>query len=365
MLLFSVTKRGVGGVLSPADTGRWNSSVRGVLSMGGISVSFVRCARNLGRESLGIVASLALSMSRKRVLTVLNSDKSNGDLLTRTVFKVLPRGTGLGKAVGCGNGRLSRGSGRRVHKGRVTLVPRSIGFLSPLVGVSSRTVKRARARRRGRRGGRGRERVFRRCGLNPRMSSVCPFRLSKKVTEEILMSATLLSGPGLMMTSRPAPKLSRGAIGRALGRFGRVGRGKVKMLLVARSVRTTLRMTSEVKVFCSKCMVRVTRGRSFAKAKRGLLRPCAGTLCGTLPTGKFGFVPKRRPLRKRVPGKYPCCSEYRVHVKVYGRREPRLVSLKGGGIEYFGCREKLRSKAWEGRCLVWVSFRWRVRVREC
>ncbi len=77
-------------------------------------------------------------------------------------------------------------------------------------------------------------------GLNvARLLGGCPCRMSNKRGRETTITHTLVAGPGLVLTSRPANTLSSGTDRRLLSLFDRVGGAKRAVLVMARSIETT------------------------------------------------------------------------------------------------------------------------------
>lgn len=81
-----------------------------------------------------------------------------------------------------------------------------------------------------------------------------PRRLSNKRRRHITVTHTIMSGPGLVLTSRPANGLSSGGKGRMVRLLGRLGGRNAAVIVIARSRRST-KFTKHVVGLFSKRMI--------------------------------------------------------------------------------------------------------------
>lgn len=250
-----------------------------------------------------MMGSISLSLERKRILTLIKRSKYKGAMLYQSVLGLLPGDTSIAnRTVRCGSRGLvkcGRGRVRRVQKRKVTVIFRSPrDALGPAVAIKDR-VRRTVLLRRGTLGRGGERGSFRgggggstgrqtvrlvgliKVGSTRRHCSLCPCRFSNKVHREYILTATLTSGPGLLVTSRPAATLSIAVRTRVLGLLGGLrGRLGLDVLFVARSLKIITRVTSQITMVRGKGVIRLrSTGRLFATPGRS----CAGGLLRSRP----------------------------------------------------------------------------------
>lgn len=113
-------------------------------------------------------------------------------------------------------------------------------------------------------------------------TSACPGGLSKNRGREITVTETLTVGPRMVLFSRPASTLSPRVIKRMLSIVGSLMGRKVAVIIMARRVKFTGGIDSEI-VFVSRNMV--IRSRSPERLFRGPgRREAGGFLSGMLWT---------------------------------------------------------------------------------
>lgn len=224
-----------------------------------------------------ILGSVSFDIGGKRIIYVVNSSKSNGSALLHYVG--LLRGPAT-KRVVCGNrGILS--SGRSVfgcHDGLKVMFRRFglFGGLSILRGYAMKPIGVLGGSRRRTRG--VTVNCLRRIKVNGFVGTG-PRRLSNNRGRHITVTHTLAVRPSTLLFSRPASTLSPRVINRMLGIVGSLTGDNLAVVIIARRVRFTERISSHI-VFVSRNIVlrRKTPRRVFCRPGRSqagrFLREC-------------------------------------------------------------------------------------------
>lgn len=84
----------------------------------------------------------------------------------------------------------------------------------------------------------------------------CPRRLSKNRRRHITVTQTVIAGPGVVLTSRPANGLSSAGNGRIVLLLGRLGGSKTAIIVMARSRRGTRRTNHVIQVVSNYVLAR-------------------------------------------------------------------------------------------------------------
>lgn len=227
----------LGGVLGSS----WEDVRVTVLRMDGLGGV---CAAEFNNGRMRTLGGVGFSMRRNRCITVVKRSNSKGAALLGVLTTLSGPATkrmllGKGGLISLGRGRVSTFEHRRLN-----FMFRSFGLLSgfslgsgvflPLI-LSNISCERVRGE------------------LTPVTSLLkvrgllggCPCRISKKRGRETTITHTVVAGPRLVLTSRPAKTLSSGTASDLLELFGEVGRSKRAVLVIARDAGTTDR-TGEI-----------------------------------------------------------------------------------------------------------------------
>lgn len=193
-------------------------------------------------KSLRMLGSVSVAMGRDSIIYLVNTDKSNGDALLHYLGflrlgsdnGVVFRNRGIrGRARSLGG--MERGM--KVIFRRFRLFPR-VAILRGIV----RTPLRIGGLPGSRMGGSTRSLLG---GM--KLSSgrgMCPSGLSNKRGRHMTVTETLTVGPSVVLFSRPASTLSPRLMKRILSAVGRLTLRKVAVIIIARRVNFTERMTS-------------------------------------------------------------------------------------------------------------------------
>lgn len=213
-----------------------------------------------GGRRMGALSSISLAMGTKRVLNVTNVSKDNRGRFLRTVTKlrtVRDNSVAL-LSSGKGKARLTKVSSVSVGGTKVdlTFIPRShvnvklINSVSVASGVVLEDCH-----------GNGDPFLSQgnpgtlTLGVGRRLRIVAPdvstpiHRVSKKGMRGILMKERVTRGPGILLMTFPAQKISIGASRIVCHLLGRRGGGKITMIYIVRSLSMILRLYSEVTIF--------------------------------------------------------------------------------------------------------------------
>lgn len=191
----------------------------------------------------GTLSNIALSVRRNRFITVINASNDNGSALLGVVNKLSAPAS---NDVGMGKGRLSGLGSRRLavfHEHGVKFVFRGCGLI-PILGICRGVILPIRLSNSAISG----QFVSRMIGvltLSKGLGDV-PGGLSNNRRRHMTVTHTLISGPTVVLTSRPANGLSDQADDSILNLLGIADRGfRRALMVVARGGRVT-RLTSQV-----------------------------------------------------------------------------------------------------------------------
>lgn len=219
-----------------------------------------------------------MRMGRNRFITVVKPSNYKGSAL----LGVLNLLSGPAKKRCClGKGRMS-GCARSRHAGLhgkiVNFMFRDFGLVSrlgmcrgvrlPLLCVNVPTSRHGRQIR----GTVRHVTVAREDGRFPR-------RLSKNRRRHITVTHTMMTGPGLVLTSRPANGLSSGGNGRIVKLLDRLGGRNAAVIVMARSRRSTNFTSQMVGLFSNRIMARIAVWRSSSEVARVGASARLGRVC--------------------------------------------------------------------------------------
>lgn len=201
---------------------------------------------------------MGVRIGRKRFMTVVKPSNYKGSAL----LGVLNLLSGPARN-DCGllNGRmtgLGRGRHAHLHGNMVNFMFRDFGLVSRLGIFRGIRLPLACLKVGTDRHGRHILRVLGQVGLD-RHTGRFPRRLSNNRRRHITVTHTIIAGPGLVLTSRPANGLSSGGNTRMVGLLARLGGRKADVIVMARSRRSTKFTRHIVRLFSNDMITGVGR----------------------------------------------------------------------------------------------------------
>lgn len=214
------------------------------------------------------VGNVSFRMGRKRIVTLVNTGKTKGAAALRAVAKLLSPG---GNSIVFRKASVAGVPTRGVISVKVTRIPRKQEIFTRLDicrGLGVNTCAEGS-------GGRVRRDLTGICGEFPhlrREEGRVTKALDNKRRRVLTVKHTLVSGPGVVLVSRPSVKLSPVFMGRVFSVVRTMDRDKAAMLLMRRGTGGTLSVTSHT------CILRAN-GVAVSKGTGSLLR--SRTIGGT------------------------------------------------------------------------------------
>lgn len=195
---------------------------------------------NAGR----ILSKVAASVYRKRMMTIVNPSNSNGSAFLESLglLRIPANKRVLFRKASVASPGISVGErhrGVKVMFRRFGLFPRgAMGrgvVLTPMrLGLVA-----------GSRTSGGTSRLLTHMNL-PSGTGTCPSVLSNKRGRHVTVTHSLTVGPSIVLFSRPASTLSPRVMNRILRLVGRLTRSNVAVIMIARRVKFTERITAEI-----------------------------------------------------------------------------------------------------------------------
>lgn len=191
-----------------------------------------------------MLGSIGFSVRRKRCITVVKPSNSKGAALVGVVKYLSGRARKAFFLSKISVGTYSRGRVSSVQLGGVKFIFRDFRLLPGRDTLTGIRVPLGCTEMPGGREERHTLGTLSEINLTSEIS-FGPGRLSKNRVREITVTETVIGGPGLLLTSRPANTLSDGSNTRIVRLFRELGSRKMSMLVVARSTSVTTR-TGEI-----------------------------------------------------------------------------------------------------------------------
>ncbi len=283
-------------------------SVPPILDIKDLTISFSQYEKGLRRCEIEVIYNLNVTINPGEVVAVVGSSGSGKSLLAHAVLGLLPSNCNASGFINF-NGELM--DAKRIEEVRgkgIVLVPQSVTYLDPLEKVG-RQVRRERGEKSVIR---RQKELFKYYGLEEKTEQLYPFELSGGMARRILLAASMMESPTLIIADEPTPGLHLEAAKKAMRHFRNFANEGHGVLLITHDIELALEVADRIAVFYAGTTLEEALVSDFSNMEK-LRHPYTKELWRALPQNGFQSSPGTQPYAKRRSNGCPFsprCGQY-------------------------------------------------------
>ncbi len=207
-------------------------SKKTVLDVRNISISFSQYVSVWKKRSLNVIRDLSVAVGEGEMVAVVGASGSGKSLLAHAILGILPYNAILSGEMLYFGETLTQKRIEELRGSEIALAPQSVAFLDPLMKVgpqvrkgqndTERKVKSAAA--------------LSRYGLGSETEELYPFELSGGMARRVLIAATVMESPRLVIADEPTPGLHLDVAKRVMSHFREIADGGAGGLVITPQV---------------------------------------------------------------------------------------------------------------------------------
>lgn len=267
--------------------------VQPVLDITDLTISFSQYEKGLRRIELEVIHNLNVTVNPGEVVAVVGSSGSGKSLLAHAVLGLLPANCSASGFIYF-NGELMDAQRIEAVRGKgIVLVPQSVTYLDPLEKVG----KQVRRERNEKAVFNRQRELFQYYGLEATTEQLYPFELSGGMARRVLLAASMMADPALIIADEPTPGLHLDAAKKAMQHFRNFANEGHGVLLITHDVELSLEVADRIAVFYAGTTLEEALVSDFASIEK-LRHPYTQALWRALPQNGFASSPGTQPYVK-------------------------------------------------------------------
>lgn len=268
-------------------------NIQPVLDIKDLTISFSQYDKGLRKIELEVIKNLNVTVNPGEVVAVVGSSGSGKSLLAHAVLGLLPTNCSASGFIYF-NGELM--DSKRIEEVRgkgIVLVPQSVTYLDPLEKVG----KQVRRERKEKSVITRQKELFKYYGLDEKTEQLYPFELSGGMARRVLLSASMMENPRLIIADEPTPGLHLEAAKKAMQHFRNFANEGHGVLLITHDVELSLEVADRIAVFYAGTTLEEALVSDFTSMDK-LRHPYTQALWRALPQNGFEATPGTQPYAK-------------------------------------------------------------------
>ncbi len=253
-----------------------------------LAVRFHMYQQKFTQHNLEAISDLSLTVRKGEILAVVGSSGSGKSLLAHAILGILPANAQVLGRMSYEGRPLTPDYQKELRGDKIAFVPQSISYLDPLMQVGKQVQGTHYSPER-------QEKIFRRYGLNEKVSRLFPFQLSGGMARRVLISTAVISAAELIIADEPTPGLNPEIAEETMKNFRELADQGCAVLLITHDLDLALAYADQVAVFYAGTTVEISPAQDFIQGEKFLRHPYSKALWRALPQNGFqamdGFQP--------------------------------------------------------------------------
>lgn len=271
-----------------------------ILDIKNLTISFSQYDRGMQKIDLEVIHNLNVTVSPGEVVAVVGSSGSGKSLLAHAILGLLPDNC---SASGCVYYKGELMTEKRILAERgtgIVLVPQSVTYLDPLERVG----EQVRRERKDANVAKRQKELFGYYDLEKSVERLYPFELSGGMARRVLLAASMMEHPTLIIADEPTPGLHLEMAKKAMQHFRDFADEGHGVLLITHDVELSLEVADRIAVFYAGTTLEEALVTDFG-AMDTLRHPYTKALWRALPQNGFQPSPGTQPYAKDRAGGCP------------------------------------------------------------
>lgn len=299
-----------------------------ILEVENLSISFQQYKEGFKQKNLEVISDLTVTLQTGEVLCVVGSSGSGKSLLAHAILGILPSNAEVSGKI-CYDGEVLTPKRQEALRGKeIALIPQSVNFLDPLMGVGKQVQTAAKE---------GdaiqlQQDVFERLHLDPKVSKMYPFQLSGGMARRVLLSTAIVADATVVIADEPTPGLDPVVMKEALSHFREFANNGSAVMLITHDIESALTIADKIAVFYAGTTVEIAPVEDFEGDGEALRHPYTKALWRALPQNEFQPIPGAQPHPEELP--QGCLFAPRCPMMTAACQEarPEMRDLRGGMV---------------------------------
>lgn len=267
--------------------------IQPILDIKDLTISFTQYEKGLNRIDLEVIHNLNVSVNPGEVVAVVGSSGSGKSLLAHAVLGLLPTNCNVSAFINF-NGELMDAKRIEEERGKgIVLVPQSVTYLDPLKKVGKQVRRESKEKDIVNR----QKKLFEYYGLEEKTEELYPFELSGGMARRVLLSASMMANPTLIIADEPTPGLHLEAAKKAMQHFRNFANEGHGVLLITHDIELALEVADRIAVFYAGTTLEEALVSDFSSMDK-LRHPYTQALWRALPQNGFEPSPGTQPYAK-------------------------------------------------------------------
>lgn len=283
-------------------------NVQPILDIKDLTISFMQYEKGFRRSELEVIHSLNVKIDPGEVVAVVGSSGSGKSLLAHAVLGLLPSNCNASGFIYFKGELMDAKRLEEVRGKDIVLVPQSVTYLDPLEKVG----RQVRREREDKSVFRRQKELFKYYGLEEKTEQLYPFELSGGMARRVLLAASMMDSPSLIIADEPTPGLHLNAAKKAMQHFRNFANEGHGVLLITHDIELSLEVADRIAVFYAGTTLEEALVSDFTSMEK-LRHPYTQALWRALPQNGFKPSPGTQPYAKeRIKGcpYSPRCGQF-------------------------------------------------------
>ena len=306
------------------------NNVQPILDIKDLTISFTQYEKGFCRCELEVIHDLNVTVNPGEVVAVVGSSGSGKSLLAHAVLGLLPSNCTVSGYLYF-NGELMDSKRIEDLRGKeIVLVPQSVTYLDPLEKVG----KQVRKERKDKKIVERQKELFKYYGLKEKTEELYPFELSGGMARRVLLSASTIDSPTLIIADEPTPGLHLEAAKKAMQHFRDFANQGHGVLMITHDIELALEVADRIAVFYAGTTLEEALVSDFSSVDK-LRHPYTKALWHALPQNGFRASHGTQPYAKNRTNGCPfgsrCdnfCEECNCHIPMKNVKNGRVRCIK-------------------------------------
>lgn len=273
-----------------------NTEEKKLLQISQLSVSFVQYDRGLHQIELPVITDLNVSVGAGEIVAVVGSSGSGKSLLAHAVLGLLPSNANVTGNIFFQGELLTPKQIEKIRGKQIALVPQSVNYLDPLMKVGAQV----RNGKNNEKNIRMQKKLFQHYDLQDKTEQLYPFELSGGMARRVLLSASQMESPSLIIADEPTPGLHLEMAKKAMKDFRDFANEGNGVLLITHDIELALEVADRITVFYAGTTVEEAKVSDFTK-RETLRHPYTRALWDAMPRNGFRERSGQQPYVKDMP----------------------------------------------------------------
>ncbi len=253
-----------------------------VLKIQNLNLYFTQYERGLRRREINPLRNISCELFSGEMTAIIGASGSGKSLLAHAILGILPYNCRMEGQIFYEGEALDEARLAGLRGNGISLIPQGVSYLDPLMRVGDQICGSRRDA-----GTRGKCRqLLKRYGLDESVEKSYPFELSGGMVRRVLMAASLMKDPKLIVADEPTPGLETMTARHVLRHLKEMSQDGASVLLITHDLELAMEVADRILVFYDGIILEEVKSEDLRLGKN-LKEPYTQALYRALPENDF------------------------------------------------------------------------------